>query len=140
VFIDGTGAPMVASETAGRAGKSPDGRSHTREVKIGRFSTQTRTDHHGHLVLDPDSTSYTATFDPAHQFGARLAAEALRRDFAHAPRLAVVGDGAPWIWSLADQLWPQARHIVDSYHACHHAVDLANLLTPLLGPRRDEFA
>jgi hypothetical protein len=139
VFIDGTGAPMVASETAGRTGKDPDGRSHTREVKIGRFSTQTTTDHHGRPVLDEHSTSYVATFDPADQFGSRLAAEALRRDFAHAPRLAVVGDGAPWIWNLADRLWPRSRHIVDYYHARHHVTGLVDMLAPVLGAGRDQF-
>ncbi len=33
IAVDGTGVPMVAAETAGRAGKAADGRAHTREVK-----------------------------------------------------------------------------------------------------------
>ena len=43
VLIDGTGAPMVGKETAGRPGKHPDGRSRTREVKIGCLFTQAHT-------------------------------------------------------------------------------------------------
>ena len=37
--IDGTGVPMTARETAGRAGKGEDGRAGTREVKLAVFFT-----------------------------------------------------------------------------------------------------
>ena len=37
--IDGTGVPMTARETAGRAGKGEDGRARTREVKLAVFFT-----------------------------------------------------------------------------------------------------
>ncbi|MFZ1412947.1 MAG: hypothetical protein WAS07_15975 [Micropruina sp.] len=40
ILIDGTGAPMVPKETTDRAGKYPDGRARTREVKIGCLFTQ----------------------------------------------------------------------------------------------------
>jgi hypothetical protein len=35
--IDGTGIPVTARETAGRAGKGDDGRARTREVKLAVF-------------------------------------------------------------------------------------------------------
>jgi hypothetical protein len=140
VFIDCTGLPMVPGETAGRAGKQPDGTSKTREVKIGRFSTQTRHDARGHPVLDPDSTSYVATFDAVGAFTVDIAAEAIRRDFAHAGRTAVIADGATWIWRLADTLWPTATQIVDYYHAAEHLHDLIGQLTPHLPPGTDPAA
>ncbi|MDR1294009.1 MAG: ISKra4 family transposase [Bifidobacteriaceae bacterium] len=142
VFADGTGLPMVPTQTAGRPGKQPDGSAKTREVKIGRLSTQTRCDRHGQPVLDPDSTSYVATFNQAEGFTCDIAAEAVRRDFARAPRLAVIADGATWIWNLADKLWPHATQIVDYYHAAEHVHDLAKLLRPHLGqpgPDPEEF-
>jgi hypothetical protein len=37
--IDGTGVPVTAKETAGRAGKGEDGRARTREVKLAVFFT-----------------------------------------------------------------------------------------------------
>ena len=40
--IDGTGVPMTSKETAGREGKSEDGRARTREVKLAVFFTQDR--------------------------------------------------------------------------------------------------
>ena len=42
--IDGTGVTMTARETAGREGKSEDGRARTREVKLACLFTQTRVD------------------------------------------------------------------------------------------------
>jgi hypothetical protein len=132
VFADGTGLPMVPKETAGRPGKQPDGSGKTREAKIGRLSTQTRFDRRGQPFLDPGSTSYVATFNAAGGFACDIAAEAVRRDFSRAPRLAVVADGAAWIWNLADKLWPDATQIVDYYHAAEHVCDLAKLLKPHL--------
>jgi hypothetical protein len=136
-MIDGTGAPMVPRETAGRAGKQPDGSAKTVENKIGRLMVQLGRDKDGRPALLAGSTSYVATFEQSGDFTASLAAEALRRDFARAPRLAVVADGARWIWKTADLLWPKAVQIVDFYHAAEHAHDLADLLKPHLPPGAD---
>ena len=40
------------------------------------------------------------------------------------------GDGAEWIWNLADQHFPGAVQIVDLYHARQHLWDLARRLYP----------
>jgi hypothetical protein len=37
----------------------------------------------------------------------------------------VLGDGAPWIWNLADEHLPGAIQIVDLYHAKGHLWDVA---------------
>jgi hypothetical protein len=97
VAIDGTGVPMVAAETEGRAGKGEDGKAHTREVKLCCCFTQTTTDDDGYPVRDPHSSSYLATFAPAAPFGTLMAAEARRRGAAHVRQLVILGDGAPWI-------------------------------------------
>ena len=62
VQVDGTGVPVRASETAGRAGKGEDGQAGTREVKLARLFTVSRLDEHGRPVMDGSST-YVATFD-----------------------------------------------------------------------------
>ena len=64
--IDGTGVPVTAKETAGRDGKGEDGRARTREVKLGVFFTQDKVNDEGYPVRDRDSSSYVATFEPAH--------------------------------------------------------------------------
>jgi hypothetical protein len=40
----------------------------------------------------------------------------------------VLGDGAPWIWLLAEVLFPGAVYIVDLYHAREHLTELSKLL------------
>ena len=51
--IDGTGVPMTSAETAGRAGKGPDGRARTREAKLAAVFTQTKTTDDGHPIRGP---------------------------------------------------------------------------------------
>ena len=130
--VDGTGVPMVAAETEGRPGKGDDGRAHTREVKLACLFTQTALDDEGRPVRDPGSSTYLATFEPAARFAQLAGAEARRRGAEHIRQLVVLGDGAVWIWNIADELFPAATQIVDLYHAREHVHDLANLATRLL--------
>src|SRR5262249_35027985 len=102
VAIDGTGIPMTAAETAGRAGKGEDGRARTREVKMAAAFTQTTLDKDGWPVRDPGSSSYLATLAAAPEFGTMMAAEARRRGAGQIRQLTILGDGAVWIWHLAD--------------------------------------
>jgi hypothetical protein len=130
VAIDGTGVPTVPADTEGHPGKSPDGRAHTREAKLGCLFTQTTLDEKGHPIRDPNSSSYVATMTTAAEFGPVLYAEALRRGCDRAQQLVVLGDGAPWIWNLADEHLPRSIQIVDYYHTLEHLHQLARLATP----------
>jgi hypothetical protein len=130
--IDGTGVPMVAAATQDRPGKGPDGQAHTREVKLACLFTQTTLTEDGHPIRDHGSCSYLATFEPAGRFSQLVDAEARRRGAAHIRQLVVLGDGAVWIWNIADELFPAATQIVDIYHAREHVHDLATLATRLL--------
>jgi len=135
VAIDGTGVPTVPADTAGRAGKYPDGRARTREVKLGVLFTQTSLDDDGHPIRDPGSSSCVATLQAAPHFGSLVYTEARRRGSAQAQQVVVLGDGAPWIWNLADTHFGGATQIVDLYHAKEHVHALAALLAPTLGDR-----
>jgi hypothetical protein len=84
-------------------------------------------------VRDEGSISYSAaiesaahkdTDDAPSAFAARVAREATRRGFDRAARRAVLGDGATWIWNLADEYFPDAVQIVDRYHAKQHLSDV----------------
>jgi len=44
----------------------------------------------------------------------------------------VLGDGAKWIWTIADEHFPAATQIVDYFHAREHLADLTKTLTPVL--------
>ena len=50
----------------------------------------------------------------------QLHAEALRRGLGQAAGALVIGDGAVWLWRLADDRWPQARQRLDYGHAVEH--------------------
>ncbi|MGH3627788.1 MAG: ISKra4 family transposase [Sciscionella sp.] len=133
--VDGTGVPMTGAETAGRAGKGPDGRARTREAKLAALFTQTQTTEDGHPIRDPHSTSYLATLDPVETFTDLLDAAARQRGSQRIRQVVVLGDGARWIWNLADQRFPAATQIVDLYHAREHLHALADLLAFIIDDR-----
>jgi hypothetical protein len=139
VAIDGTGVPMVPAETAGRAGKGEDGRARTREVKMAVAFTQTSLDEKNRPARDPASSSYLATFAPAARFGILMAAEARRRGAGRIRQLTILGDGAPWIWNLAGQYFPEATQIVDLFHAREHLHELGNLAARLLAGHKQDW-
>jgi hypothetical protein len=141
--LDGTGVPMRASELVGRAGKGPDGSAGTREVKLVTAWTAEGRDDEGIPVRDPGSVSYSAAIESAatgdtdatlSAFGLRVEREATRRGFDRAERRVVIGDGAPWIWKLADELFPGAVEVVDLFHAKQHLSDVAKAIH---GPTSD---
>ena len=139
IAVDGTGVPVVAREAEGRKGKAEDGKARTREVKLACLFTQTTLDDDGYPVRDTASSTYLETFEPAERFGQLVDAEARRRGAEHIRQLVFLGDGAAWIWNLADQLFPAATQIVDLYHAREHLHDLAHLAARLLAGHRDDW-
>ena len=130
VQMDGTGVPVVKKETVGRQGKTDGQPAHTREAKLGCVFTQTTTDEKGRPIRDPDSTTYTGAIETAEEFGRRIYLEAWNRGWEHAQNKVVMGDGAEWIWNLAEQHFPGAVQIVDLYHARQHLWELIRKLHP----------
>jgi len=124
--MDGTGVPMRSEEVADRAGKQADGSAKTREAKLVTIWTAESRDAEGKPVRDPGSVTYSAAIESAatpdtspelSDFAARVDREASRRGFTEAPRQAALGDGSIWIWNTATELFPQAKQILDRYHA-----------------------
>ena len=127
VAIDGTGIPVVARETEGRKGKDATGKAKTREAKLGCVFTQTTVDEEGYPIRDEASTTYVGAIETAEDFGRRIYAEAVRRGLTRAQKIILLGDGARWIWGIADEHFPDALGIVDLYHAREHLAKVANL-------------
>lgn len=141
--MDGTGVPVRPVELVGRSGKQPDGTAKTREVKLVTVWSAEGRDAQGIPVRDRRSVSYSAAIESAathdtdtelSAFAQRVDREACRRGFHRASRSVVLGDGAPWIWKLADELFPGAIQIVDLYHAKGHLWDVAK---SIYGPGND---
>jgi hypothetical protein len=128
VEMDATGVPVVRSETEGRTGKIEGQPAHTRDAKLGCVFTQTTTNDRGLPVREEHSTTYTGAIETAETFGRRLHAEAQERGWSRAKRRVVIGDGAVWIWNIADEHFPTAIQIVDLYHARQHLWELSGKL------------
>jgi uncharacterized protein UPF0236 len=140
IAIDGTGVPMVARETEARQGKDPTGKAKTREAKLGCVFTQTTVDDEGWPLRDDDSTTYIGAIESAEEFGPRIFTEAIRRGIRCAEKVIVLGDGAPWIWTLAAEHFPGATQIVDLYHAREHLSDLSKVLYGPQSPKTKDWA
>jgi hypothetical protein len=130
VLADGTGFPVLKRETAGRKGKGKDGKAKTREMKLGCVFTQTRRDEKGYPIRDVMSTSYVAACETSEDFGPRLLHEALVRGLDQVKKVLVLGDGAKWIWHMADEYYPNAVQIVDLCHAREHYQEIAKCVFP----------
>ena len=135
--LDGTGVPVRPTEVVGRRGKQPDGSAKTREVKLATAWTAEGRDAEGRPCRDPGLVSYNAAVESAAShdtdpqpaaFPQRAHREAQRRGFATAARQVILVDGAPWIWNLADEQFPDAIQIVDIYHAKQHLCDVAKTI------------
>jgi Uncharacterised protein family (UPF0236) len=127
--VDGTGVPMRAAEVNGRSGKQPDGSVKTREVKLCTLWSAESRDAADRPVRDEGSVTYTAAIESAatldtdevtSAFTQRVLREPTRRRFIQADRTVVIGDGAPWIWNIAQELFPKAIQIVDRFHVKEH--------------------
>ena len=126
--MDGTAIPVTKAER--REGKVHGQPAQTREVKLGCAFTQTTWDKEGYAIRDPDSTTYTGGIETAAEFGRRMFLEAWNRGWSRAEKKVIIGDGAEWIWNIADEHFPGAIQIVDLFHARQHLWDLARLLYP----------
>ena len=132
--LDGTGAPVRKDAARGRRGKQPDGSAKTREAKIAAVWSAETPDKDGSPIRDPHSASYNAAIETAASrdtdpipapFTRRVLRESERRRFDQAPRSVILGDGAAWIWRLADEHFPEAIQVVDIFHAKGHLFDAA---------------
>jgi len=80
--------------------------------------------------LISDNKTYVSKIEDHLSFRKRIKAEAIRRDYKSAKETIVIGDGARWIWDLADVEFPFAVKILDWYHAKEHLNKIVKLLYP----------
>lgn len=141
--VDGTGVPMRKGEIQGRRGKQPDGSAKTREAKLVTVWSAEARDDEGFPVRDEGSVTYSAAIESAAQkdtvevppeFAQRVLREAERRGFERVLRRVILGDGAPWIWNLAEEHFPGAIQIVDCFHAKEK---LHTIAKDIYGPKSD---
>jgi Uncharacterised protein family (UPF0236) len=146
--IDGTGIPLRAEELTDVPGKSESG-ARTREVKLCTVWSAESFDSEGIPIRDEGSVTYSAAIESAFfpdlakqrsPFAQRVWREAQRRRFTQAERRVTLGDGAPWIWNLVEELFPGAIQIVDRFHAKQHLSELSKALYGPTHPRAAQWA
>lgn len=77
-----------------------------------------------------EAIAYTAVLGSKEAFTPALWALAVQHDVPTAKERAVVGDGALWVWSVAEDVCPDGRQIVDWFHAVQHLANAATALYP----------
>ena len=135
--LDGTGVPVRRAETRGRRGKQPDGSAKTREAKLAVVWASAGRDQDNNPLRDPESVSVNGAIETVacadtdtdlSPFAQRVLRETQRRGFDRAKQQVILGDGAPWIWNLADELFPDAIQIVDVFHAKGYLFEAARAI------------
>jgi hypothetical protein len=71
--------------------------------------------------------SYLGVLGRADLFGRRLWSEAVQRGVPQAHDSIVIGDGAHWIWDLAQEHFGSSWQVVDWYHAKQHLHQIADM-------------
>lgn len=102
-----------------------------KEIKLGAcYTTSTRASQKrpDTLAVHAQELTFVADLSPAEPFGRLLWLEGYRRGATQAKVVVVIGDGADWIWRLADEHFPGAIQIVDWYHASQYLWNAAHAI------------
>jgi hypothetical protein len=97
-----------------------------RDVKVAVFAKRPRGRPAAAAAWDerelprPTARHALAAVEGAQAFGPRCAAAAARLGLPDSAVLSVLGDGAEWVWKLAEQQFPRARQCLDIYHGAEH--------------------
>ncbi len=104
-----------------------------REDRVGAVFLAERGNERSELVPDvwidtpkDGSQQYVARRTALGGFDKLLYTLAWKSGLKRAEQVVVIGDGAHWIWDLADEQFPGAVQIVDLYHAKEHVWDVAH--------------
>ena len=122
-FDKASGQDREAHIDAGKV-NTPDG---WRDIKLVVFACRERgdsstpSDYEQRDLPSPSVRSVVAEVEGVEAFGPRCKAEAERLGVVDASAqtlegLSILGDGAEWIWNLADQHFPGAAQLLDVYH------------------------
>jgi hypothetical protein len=136
------GLPEAFAQAAGDhelhidAGKVNTVEDQWRDVKVAVLSRRERGEPCDSAGLDerglpqPAVRSVVAAVAGRAEFGPRVEAEALRLRVPLSEGLSVLGDGAEWIWDLAEDHFHGAAQVLDFWHAAER---LAEAGRPALG-------
>jgi hypothetical protein len=73
---------------------------------------------------------YVCVLGAAEELATRIQQGIREAGWERIPIGAILGDGAPWIWNVADAHFPGVRQTLDYYHLSEHLYAFANLQFP----------
>lgn len=85
-------------------------------------------------------TTYLGTMQGSVKFGQLARVEAERRGIRQALEVVVIGDGASWIDTLAEEHFACHTRILDFYHVDERLAEVAKALYPVNEPQRRRLA
>jgi hypothetical protein len=97
-----------------------------RDVKVAVFAVRERgpsstsLDYEQRELPVPTVRSVVAAVEEVGAFEVRCQAEAIRLGLTDSTCLSILGDGAEWIWNMADRSFAGAAQLLDVYHAMEH--------------------
>lgn len=86
--------------------------------------------HQWEEVAHARDNTYVAHLGGPAEIGQLLWAEAQARGWNKAGQTQIIGDGAKWIWGIADTHFYDSHQTVDWFHACSHLHSVAQILYP----------
>lgn len=101
-----------------------------KEVKLGEVFKDTKIINKGNerqIIVEKD---YTAVIGSAEEFKKFLWACAVRNGLEEVKEVVIIGDGAKWVWNIAEELFPDAVFILDYYHFSEHVHECAEVIYP----------
>jgi hypothetical protein len=100
-----------------------------RDVKVAVFACRERDEPTTVATWDerdlppPVARSVVAAIEEASRFGERCATEAQRLALTDPAALTVLGDGAEWLWNLAERHFAGSDQLLDFWHGAEHLGD-----------------
>ena len=79
----------------------------------------------GQWRIQAENIHYYADICPASEFGSLVWSTGVQHHAQLAAELVMLGDGAEWIWNLAEKDFPKAVQILDWFHATEYLMPVA---------------
>ena len=83
---------------------------------------------------------YVSCLGSADSFKKMLFKTAVENGYGKTKEVVFLGDGAPWIWNIAEDLFPDAVPILDYYHLQENIYDYAEYLYPDREDQKENWA
>lgn len=121
-------APMLVTVGVDGSMLPTRGEDTWREAKVAVVSREGGVEAGQERTTDEGQARYVAAVGSPEELKGELAAALKAHGANEAQRVVWLGDGAAWVWKLAEQLSPQATQVLDWCHAQQYVADCGKAL------------